>query len=279
MLALRGTGAPLIVHAELPGPIEEAQASLSGDRRSYRRYLQSRPHAAEDQAIALVHDMAQRTGVHAHIVHLSSAGGLNILRHAREADVPLTAETTPHYLYFDAESVPDGATEFKCAPPIREHANREQLWRGLEEGLLNAIVSDHSPCTPELKKMTSGDLEQAWGGIASLQFGLPIVWTEARRRGVSLETIARLMSAGPAALAGIGSRKGTLAAGYDADIVVWDPEARFVVRDAQIEHRHKVTPYAGRELWGTVRATYVRGQKVWDDGHYVGDPIGEWIRR
>jgi allantoinase len=279
MLALRGTGAPLIVHAELPGPIEEAQTSLSGDRRSYRRYLASRPAAAEDQAIVLVHELARKTGTHAHIVHLSSAGGLDILRRARETAVPLTAETTPHYLYFEAESVPDGATELKCAPPIREHANRERLWRGLEEGLLSAIVSDHSPCTPELKRMSTGDIEQAWGGIASLQFGLPIVWTEARRRGVSLETIARLMSAGPAKLAGLGGRKGTLAPGYDADLVVWDPDRRFVVQPEKVEHRHKVTPYAGRELWGVVSATYVRGRKVWDDGNHLGNPIGEWIQR
>src|SRR5205807_1385452 len=192
------------------------------------------------------------------------ARGLDIVQRAAEEGVPLTAETTPHYLFFDAESVPDGGTEFKCAPPIREHANRERLWRGLND--LIAIVSDHSPCTPELKKMSEGDIEHAWGGIASLQFALPIVWTEAKRRGVPLATVARLMSAGPAELAGLGARKGRLAPGYDADLVVFDPNATFVVDAARVQHRHKVTPYLGRTLTGVVKTTYLRGQKVWDDG-------------
>jgi allantoinase len=273
MDALRKTDAPLIVHAELPGPIDAARAALFGDVGSYRRYLASRPPAAEDEAIALVAEAARRSGARAHIVHLSSAGGLEIVAEAEN----VTAETTPHYLYFDAEGVPDGATEFKCAPPIREHANRERLWKGLDE--LIAIVSDHSPCTPELKKMREGDLEHAWGGIASLQFALPIVWTEAKRRGVPLATIARLMTRGPAELAGLGARKGRLAPGYDADLVVWDPNATFVVTPDIVQHRHKVTPYLGRTLHGVVKATYLRGQKVWDDGRAIGEPVGEWIRR
>jgi allantoinase len=271
MAALRKTNAPLIVHAELPGPIDAARAALFGDVRSYRRYLASRPPAAEDEAIALVAEVARRSGTRAHIVHLSSAGGLEIVEQAEN----VTAETTPHYLFFDAEHVPDGATELKCAPPIREHANRERLWRGL--GLLNAIVSDHSPCLPELKR--GSDIEHAWGGIASLQFALPIVWTEAKRRGVPLATIARLMSQGPAELAGLGARKGRLAPGYDADLVVFDPNAAFVVDAERVQHRHKVTPYLGRTLTGVVKTTYLRGQKVWDDGRAIGDPVGEWIRR
>jgi allantoinase len=275
LLALRGTGAPLLVHAELPEHIHPP----SGDERSYASYLASRPAQAEDEAIALVYALARKTGTHAHIVHLSSANGLDTIRRARDTHVSLTAETTPHYLYFDAERVPDGATEFKCAPPIREHANREELWRGIEQGLLNAIVSDHSPCTPDLKRMGEGDIARAWGGIASLQFGLPIVWTEAKRRGIAFEKIAELMTTGPATLAGLGDRKGKLAAGYDADIVVFDPDARFVVQTEQIQHRHKVTPYAGETLTGVVKAAYVRGNKVWEDGRHLGNAAGEWVRR
>jgi len=272
---LRETGAPLLVHAELPEHIH-AQA---GDERSYASYLATRPIEAEDEAIALVYALARKTGTHAHIVHLSSANGLDALRRARDAQVPLTAETTPHYLYFDAEGVPDGATEYKCAPPIRDHANREELWRGLDEGLFIAVVSDHSPCTPELKRMDDGDIARAWGGIASLQFGFPIVWTEAKGRGIAFEKIVHLMTTGPATLAGLGGRKGRLAAGYDADIVVFDPEARFVVRNVHVQHRHKVTPYIGETLTGVVQATYVRGRKVWEDGHHLGSAIGEWVRR
>jgi allantoinase len=275
LAALRGEGAPLLVHAELPGALHPVQ----GDASEYRAYLASRPKAAEDEAIELLLAEARRAGTHAHVVHLSSSGGLDPLRRARDAGVPLTAETTPHYLYFDAERIPDGATEFKCAPPIREHANRERLWQGVVEGLIGAIVSDHSPCTPELKRRKEGDFDHAWGGIASLQFGLSIVWSEARRRGVPVERISELMSAGPARLAGIESRKGSLEAGHDADIMVWDPAARFRVTPAIIHHRHAVTPYAGEELFGVVKTTFVRGVKVWDDGAHTGSPIGQWIRR
>jgi allantoinase len=272
--ALRGTGAPLLVHAELP----EHLHAHGEDASSYASYLASRPHEAEDEAIALVYECVRNSGARAHIVHLSSANGLETIRRAREANVPLTAETTPHYLYFDAERVPDGATEFKCAPPIRERANRDALWRGIEEGLFLAIVSDHSPCTPDLKRMNEGDIAKAWGGIASLQFGLPIVWTEAKRRGVAFETIVELMTIGPARLAGLDKRKGRLAAGYDADIVVFDREGQFVVRTELVQHRHKVTPYAGETLTGIVKATFVRGHKVWEDGRHLGGAVGEWVR-
>lgn len=273
--ALRGTGAPLLVHAELGKHLH----APAGDPGSYASYLASRPQQAEDEAIALVYAHVRKSGTHGHIVHLSSANGLDTLRRARDTGVPLTAETTPHYLYFDAERVPDGATEFKCAPPIREHANREALWQGIDEGLLIAIVSDHSPCTPELKRMQEGDIARAWGGIASLQFGLAIVWTEAKRRGIAFERIIELMTSGPATLAGLGERKGKLAAGYDADIVIFDPEERFVVETALVQHRHKVTPYAGDTLTGVVKATFVRGHKVWQDGRHSGGSVGKWIRR
>ncbi len=262
--ALRRHDAPLLVHAELAEYIEPL-----AEARAYATYLASRPKTAEDAAIALLVKMHAR----AHIVHLSSSTALDLIA------PPLTAETTPHYLYFDAERIPDGATEFKCAPPIRERANRERLWEGVRDGRIAAIVSDHSPCRPELKRREEGDFARAWGGIASLQFGLSIVWTEARRRGVALETVSRLMSAGPASIAGIADRKGSLAAGYDADVIVFDPHAQFRVTAGIVEHRHAVTPYEGELLSGVVRATFLRGRKVWEDGGHVGSAGGEWIRR
>jgi allantoinase len=246
---LAPTGAPLLVHAELPEHLHEPE----GDPADYGTYLHSRPNAAEDAAIELLLRVCRDTGARIHIVHLSSASALEIL--ARRDGLPLTAETTPHYLHFDAESVPRGRTEYKCAPPIREQANRAELWRGLRAGLIDLVVSDHSPCTPELKK---GDFASAWGGIASLQFVLPIVWTNARARGFELEHIARWCSAAPARLARL-ERKGAIAPGNDADLTIWSPEESFVVTPELIRHRHKVTPYLGEELRGVVKATYVRG--------------------
>ena len=270
--ALAGTNAPLLVHAELP----EKLRFIDGDPRSYRLYLASRPPEAEDAAIELLSAECAASGVRAHVVHLSSAGGLEILRRARDARVPLTAETTPHYLHFEAESIPDGAPAFKCAPPIREHANREALWRGVHEGLLSAIVSDHSPCPPELKRLSKGDVAHAWGGIASLQFGLPVIWSERR---LTLEQIAELMCNGPARVAGLQDRKGSIAPGLDADFVIFDPQGRFAITPEMIQHRHKVTPYAGEEMRGVVKTTWLRGRKVWEDEKPIGNPAGQWIRR
>jgi allantoinase len=248
---LAPTGAPLLVHAELPEHVHEP----SGDPADYATYLHSRPNAAEDAAIELLLRICRETGARIHVVHLSSASALEILRRARQERLPLSAETTPHYLHFEAESVPRGRTEFKCAPPIREHANREALWQGLRDGLIELVVSDHSPCTPELKK---GDFVAAWGGIASLQFVLPIVWTNAQARGFTIKNIARWCSAAPARLAGL-STKGAIAPGNDADLTVWSPEESFTVTPELIRHRHKVTPYLGTELRGVVKATWVRG--------------------
>jgi allantoinase len=251
---LAPTGAPLLVHAELPEHIHEPD----GDPNDYTTYLHTRPNAAEDAAIELVLRVCRETGARMHIVHLSSASAIGILRSAREENLPLTAETTPHYLHFDAESVPRGRTEYKCAPPIREHENREQLWRGLAYGLIDLVVSDHSPCTPELKR---GTFMEGWGGIASLQFVLPIVWTNARARGFDLPDIARWCSAAPARLAGL-ERKGTIAVGNDADFVVWSPDETFTVTPEIIRHRHNVTPYAGATLQGVVEETWVAGRAL-----------------
>jgi allantoinase len=270
---LAGSNAPLLVHAELGEHLHTAK----GDPRSYARYLASRPREAENAAIELVYEMTQRTGGRSHIVHLSSADGIDTIRKARDNHVAMTAETTPHYLYFAAEEIPDGAPEYKCAPPIRERDNRERLWRALQERLLIAIVSDHSPCTPLLKRLDDGHVEHAWGGIASLQFALPVVWTSARRRGFTLRDITTFLCEGPAQLANLSQRKGRLAPGYDADIIAFNPDASFVVNESIVQHRHKVTPYRGEELTGVVRATYVRGKKVWEDGAHIGTPIGTWL--
>jgi allantoinase len=286
MTELRDTGAVLMVHAELPDPVEAARVARAADAarrrdpRSYLEFLASRPREAEDTAVALLMALCREIRTPVHVVHLSSSGALASLRRARDEGLPLTAETAPHYLYFDAEEVPDGATQFKCVPPIRERENREALWAGLREGLIEMVVSDHSPCVPDLKRLDTGNFDDAWGGIASLQFGLSVVWTEARARGFALADVSRWMSAAPARHAGLAGRKGALAAGCDADLVVFDPEGSYRVEPGAIRHRHKVTPYAGRTLDGVVRATYLRGRKVYDAAAGVAArPGGRWLRR
>ena len=270
---LAQAGAPLLVHAELPEPIDAAAGGIrDADPDAYDTYLRSRPQAAEDQAIALLRDVCAATGARIHIVHLSSSSALDIIRSARAEGLALSAETTPHYLHFDAEEIPNGRREYKCAPPIREHANRERLWEGLAEGLIDLVVSDHSPCTPELKR---GDFLSAWGGIASLQFVLPIVWTEARARGFGFEDLTRWLCSAPAKLASL-DQKGTLAPGRDADFVIWSPEEEFVIEESMIEHRHKVTPYRGETLSGVVRETWLRGERVFG-GHGIASTRGRLV--
>ncbi len=275
MKVLADCNVPLLVHAELPGPLAAAEAALPSkdvlDARTYLRYLRSRPPEAEDQAIALLVKLLGSIPARTHVVHLASASGMELVRRAKAEGLPLSAETTPHYLRLEAEAIPAGATAFKCAPPIREHENREKLWAGLAEGVIESVVTDHSPCTPELKVMDRGDFEAAWGGIASLQLGLGVVWTEARARGRTIAELSRWMSEAPAALAGLG-QKGKLAVGRDADVVAWDPDASWVVTKDRILHRHKITPYEGQSLFGTVKATYLRGKRIFDgakveDGH------------
>jgi allantoinase len=275
MDVLASHDAPLLVHAELPGPLEAAQRDLPTDCKSYMRYVASRPPEAEIEAIALLHRECTRTKARTHVVHLSAAGALGIVARGKAEKLPFTAETTPHYLRLEAETVPDGATAFKCAPPIREHQNREALWKGLREGAIDLVVTDHSPCTPELKKLDLGDFDQAWGGIASLQFGLQIVWTECKKRHVSIEDLARWMCEAPAKLAGL-SRKGRIEAGRDADFVVWRPEADFTVTNECILHRNKVTPYEGQTLSGVIDGTFLRGQKV---DPKSDDARGRWLKR
>jgi allantoinase len=259
---LRSYDALMIVHAEDDGAIAQAPAAAG---RSYAGFLASRPRAAENIAVAGVVEAARRTGARVHVLHLSSSDALPLISSARRAGVRITAETCPHYLTFAAEEVATGSTQYKCCPPIREAANRELLWQGLAEGVLDCVVSDHSPCTPELKRLDTGDFGTAWGGIASLQVGLPAVWTEARRRGHTLGDVVRWMAERPAALAGL-PRKGRIAPGCDADFAVFAPDESFTVDPARLHHKSPVTPYAGRELLGVVRSTWLRGEEV------TGDP-------
>ena len=265
----------LIVHAELPGPIK-AGAESSSD---YRAFLESRPRAAENEAIELMIRLSREFNTRVHIVHLSSADALPMLREAQREGVQITAETCPHYLHFAAEEIPAGATEFKCCPPIRERANREQLWEGLEDKTIDFIVSDHSPCPGEMKLRESGDFMKAWGGIASLQIRLPVIWTEARRRGYSLLDMSRWLCANPAKQVRFDSRKGSIAASNDADLVIWNPDAQFTVSAATLHHRHKITPYDHEPLVGVVEKTFLRGRKIYDRGDCIKEPLGHIIFR
>ena len=273
-------GAALLVHAELPGPIAGAAANIQGAAPGrYSTWLRSRPRAAENQAIALLVDLARELRARVHVVHLSSSEAVPTLREAREEGVLITVETCPHYLCLSAEEIPDGRTEFKCAPPIREQENRERLWDALAEGVIDFVVSDHSPCVPELKRAGDGDFLRAWGGIASLQTGLPAVWTEMHRRGHGLQHLAEWMCRGPARMVGLEKRKGSIAQGLDADLIVWNPEAVFRLEPSTLQQRNKHTPYAHRELRGVVVATFLRGQKIFDGHEVTPNPGGVVLKR
>jgi allantoinase len=257
--------ATLMVHAELPEVVEAATLeAAAGDPVKYTTYLASRPPAAEHEAVALVIELAALTGARVHVVHVSSAQTARMVSSARARGVKISAETCPHYLWFAADEVPDGATEYKCAPPIRHPDDRDGLWSALSSGALQTIASDHSPCPPILKRRDVGDFFVAWGGIASLQLGSAVVWTAMRQRGLPMERLVEWMSAAPAALAGLHSRKGAIAPSYDADFVLFDPDATFEVEENMLLHRHALTPYLGITLRGTVQATYVRGTLAYD---------------
>lgn len=264
----------LIVHAEDPGLIDGAP-QRGGPR--YADFLSSRPRAAEDTAVERLIALARRLNARVHVLHLSSADALPLIAAAKREGVRLTVETCPHYLTLTAEEVPDGATEFKCCPPIREAANQDALWRGLADGTIDCVVSDHSPSTVGLKRLDTGDFAAAWGGISSLQLGLSAVWTEARGRGHTIADVARWMSAAPAALAGL-SAKGAIAVGRDADFAVVATEETFTVDPAELHHRNRITAYAGRTLHGVVRGTWLRGEQIADHG-VVGDPSGRLLHR
>ncbi|MFF8612749.1 allantoinase AllB [Streptomyces sp. NPDC015350] len=271
MAEISGFGGLLIVHAEDPSHL------ASAPRRSgpaYADFLASRPRDAENTAIEGLITHARRLDARVHVLHLSSGDALPMIAAARREGVRITVESCPHFLTLTAEEVPDGATEFKCCPPIREAANQDVLWAGLADGTIDCIVSDHSPCTTDLK---TPDFASAWGGISSLQLGLPAIWTEARRRGHSLDDVARWMSAAPAELAGL-TRKGAIEAGRDADFAVLAPDDTFTVDPAELLHRNRVTAYAGRTLYGVVRSTWLRGVRIAADGTVAG-PTGHLLER
>jgi allantoinase len=262
---LAALDALLIVHAEDAAVI---QAAPDCEGTSYAAFLRSRPPAAEQEAIRAIVELARTHGARAHVVHLSSADGLSDIGQARMDGVRVSVETCPHYLTLTAEQISDGETQFKCCPPIREAANRERLWDGLRAGVIDCVVSDHSPCPPDLKSFDDGVFARAWGGVSSLELGLPVVWTEARERGFGLTDLARWMASGPAEIARIDT-KGHIGVGCDADFVIFAPEASFVVDAHRLHHRHPVTPYEGRELVGAVRSSWLRGVEI-TDGHPTG---------
>jgi len=269
------TGLPLLVHAELPGAIDRATDALANaDWSRYSTYLQSRPDEAELAAIRLMLSLCREYSFRLHIVHLSTGQALQELRAARSEGMAVTVETCPHYLHLSAETITDGATLSKCAPPIRSRDNCERLWQGLGDGTIDLVVTDHSPCPPAMKRFSEGSFRTAWGGIASLSIALPLMWTEASRRGFTLLDLARWMAAAPARLAGCDTRKGRIAAGYDADFVVFDPDREFIVTKDRLHYRHPVSPYLGETLRGVVKATYLRGNPVFTEGEFPGAPGG-----
>ena len=283
---LQSASLPLLAHAEVAGPVSAATAKLNAanaDWRQYSSYLASRPDAAEVEAIALLIRLAEEFDTHIHIVHLASAQALPMLAEARARGVRVTVETCVQYLWFAAEQIPDGATEFKCAPPIRNAANRKALWAALEEGLIDMVTTDHSPCPPKMKQRDEGRFDLAWGGIASLGLALPVLWTALAQRGIELEQAAervgKWMSKETARLAGLTGRKGALAAGADADFVVFDPDATWTVTPEDLHFRHKLSPWLGAELRGRVQETWLRGERVFSADGFAEMPRGRELVR
>jgi allantoinase len=254
---------PLLVHCELTGTLAE---SANDDPTSYQHYLSSRPKKWEDDAIALMIRLCEKFKTRVHIVHLASADSVLQISHAKERGLPLTVETAQHYLYFAAEEINDGQTIFKCAPPIREKENRTRLWQALIDGKIDFVATDHSPAPPLAKELESGDFKKAWGGISSLQWALPILWTAAKQRQATIIDVCKWLCENPAKLLGRNFKKGKIQEGYDADLVVFDPNNLFKVSENSIHHRHKITPYLNHELFGIVEQTWLSGVKVFDKG-------------
>jgi allantoinase len=284
-------GLPLLVHCELTSstPIKPAYSDHTrtqlndlsyklNDNTSYQNYLASRPKEWEDEAIALMISLCEKFNCRTHIVHLSSANSIKPIAEAKQRGLPITVETGQHYLYFNAEDIKDGQTQFKCAPPIRKKANNDKLWDALRTGVIDFVATDHSPAPPVMKQLESGDFMKAWGGIASLQFALPVLWTAAKQRNFSVKDIAKWLCEKPAELIGKPKNKGKIQAGFDADLIVWDADKKFLVTEDIIQHRHKITPYLGNELYGVVEQTYLAGEKVYDNGKFVKLNAGKIIK-
>jgi allantoinase len=267
---------PLLVHCE--SSMVNGEWSM-GNKRSYQEYLASRPKQWENDAIALMIRLCEEYHCRVHIVHLSSAEAIEQIVVAKEKGLPLTVETAQHYLYFTAEKIKDGQTAFKCAPPIREQANNELLWDALQQGIIDFVATDHSPATPVLKQLESGDFTRAWGGIASLQLALPVLWTAAKKRQASLQAICQWLCEKPVQLTGQQNNKGKIAKGYDADLVVWNPEKKFTVTEQMLHHKHKVTPYLGEELYGVTEQTWLAGVKIFENGTFTQSHTGKIIIR
>jgi allantoinase len=277
--AIARTGLPLLVHAELAGPIDAAAENLAdADWRQYSTYLRSRPEEAELAAIRLLFSLCREYRFRLHIVHLSASAALPELSAERSQGLEVSVETCPHYLRLTSETIKDGATVCKCAPPIRSGENCERLWQGLRDGVIDLVVTDHSPCPPGMKQLDEGNFRTAWGGISSLSLALSLMWTEASNRGFTLLDVARWMAAAPAQLAGCDMHKGRIAPGFDADFAVFDPEGEFVVTEERLHYRHPLSPYMGETLRGVVKATYLRGKPVFLDGEFPGEPVGQEFR-
>jgi allantoinase len=266
----------LLVHCELDSE-HSGQQLLEKEPTSYKAYLASRPKEWEDKAIELMIKLCEEFKVRTHVVHLSSANSIEQIKIAKEKGLPISVETCPHYLYFNAEDVPDGKTEYKCAPPIREKTNNDQLWDAIKKGVIEFIVTDHSPAPPEMKELISGDFIKAWGGIAGLQFSLPVVWTKAKENNITIEKISNLMSSNIAKFLGLDHLKGKLQKGYDADITIWNPEKKILISKSDILHRHSVTPYVDEELYGELIRTYVNGEIAYEKKGFNNAINGEII--
>ncbi len=266
---------PLLVHAELES--DNINNSMNYDDYSFNSFVNSRPKEWENKAIEMLINLCREFDYHIHIVHLSSSDAIDLIRKAKDEGLKLTVETCPHYLFFSSGQISSKDTRFKCTPPIRDNENKEKLWGAVKEGIIDFIVSDHSPCDPELKCLNEGNFTKAWGGISSLQLGLSIIWTEGSKRGFSISEVSKLMSTKTASFINMGHRKGKIERGFDADITIFDPSKRFRVEENNLFSKHKLTPYSGRELYGVIEATYLKGEKIFEGGKIVSEPKGKII--